>query len=184
MLRVSTVMTGHPGAPYFSTMYFNGVLDSEAIDAQSAVHDFWGGLVGFIAGGLAMQVQPDVEQIDPVTGFILDVHSNAVAVVNSTGNAPLPFATQGLLRWRTGQFVAGKEIRGRTFIPNLANDAQLSALPSTAFTTAANAAATGLLTDPGPANEFGVWSRKNGQFAQASNGTLWSNFAVLRSRRD
>lgn len=184
MLRVNTVMTGHPGAPYFSSMYFEGVLGAEADAAQSAVRDFWGDLVGFIAGGLQIQVQTDVPRVDPVNGNILEMLGSPQTVVASTGNAPLPFSSQGLIRWRTGAFVGGKQIVGRTFIPNLANDAQLNALPSAGFTAAMQGAADALIAADVDANQFGVWSRKNGTFTPAATGSPWSNFAVLRSRRD
>lgn len=184
MLRVSTVMTGHTGAPYFSTMYWGGVSGTDSIEAAAAVRTFWDSLKGYINSGLQIQVQQDVEHVDPVNGHILNIYSAPVAVVASTGNAPLPFATQGLVRWRTGQFVGGKEIRGRTFIPNLANDAQLLAVPSTGFTTAVNTAQGILLAAGTGPNRFGVYSRKNHSFHQASLGSLWNQFAVLRSRRD
>lgn len=177
-------MTGHPGAPYFSTMYFGGSTSGEADAASDAVRAFWAGLVGFINTGLQIQVQSEVEQVDPVTGFVLQVFDFPQTVVAATGNAPLPFSTQGLIRWRTGSFVAGKEIRGRTFIPNLANDAQLNAVPSVGFLNSANAAGTALLLAGSPAGDFGVWSRKNGSFHNASSRSTWSQFAVLRSRRD
>jgi hypothetical protein len=177
-------MTGHPGAPYFSTMYFGGVGNVAAGEAAAAVREYWDGIKGFINSGLQIQVQPEQEDVDPVTGNILDEYTNVQAVVAATGNAPLPFSTQGLHRWRTNTFIGGKRIAGRTFIPNLANDAQLNAVPSAGFLAALNTEGGILLAAGGPTNQFGVWSRKNGSFHEATSQSPWTNFAVLRSRRD
>lgn len=177
-------MTGWPGAPYFSTMYFGGNTSGEAPVAAAAVRAYWDGIKGFITSGGVIQVQSDVEQVDPATGFITAVYSTTSVAVNSTGNAPLPKATQGLVRWRTGDFVSGKEIRGRTFIPALANDAQLVGVPSTTFKTTLTTAGNTLLTSASAAGNLVVWSRKNGQASQVSSFSVWDQFAVLRSRRD
>lgn len=184
MLRVSTVMTGVVGAPYFSQIYFGGTTVGQAAPAAAAVRGFWDSIKGLITAGLVMQVQPDVEAVDPVTGLITGVFSTSSVAVNSGGNAPLPKATQGLLRLRTGVYVSGKEIRGRIFIPALANDSQLGGVPSAALTAGAQSACTAMAVAGAAAGDLVVWSRKNGQHADVVSNSLWNQFAVLRSRRD
>lgn len=182
MIRVRTEMNGAPGTPYLSTMFFDAPDLTTADDAQSAVHDFWDGLKGLISAGLTMLVLPEVDLVDPATGNVLETSSTPTTLITSTGNATLPAATQGLIRWRTGVFVAGREVRGRTFVPRLANDAQLNGVPSTAFITAGNTEGAQLIAAPGP--NFCVWSRSTGTVAVVSSASTWNQFAVLRSRRD
>lgn len=184
MLRVNTVGSGWAGAPYFSTLYFGGETAGEASAAAAATRVFWDTIKGFITSGGTFLVQSDVEHVDPATGLITAVFPITSTVVSTTGNAPLPKATQGLLRWRTGVYAAGKEIRGRTFIPALANDAQVGGVPSGPFVASVQGAAAALLSTMPSTNEVGVYSRKNGSFAPASSTSVWAEFAVLRSRRD
>lgn len=182
MLRVTTTMTGVSGAPYYSTQYWDGGDAGVAAAAQVKTRTFWDSIKGLITTGLLIQVEPDVDLVDPTSGNILDVFNSAVSVVAANGNAPLPKATQGLVRLRTPTFVAGRRLQGRIFIPALANDAQVGGIPSTAFINGVNTALTALLSgSPDPV----VYSKTHGQFAQVSTASVWgSNFAILRSRRD
>lgn len=192
MLRFTTRMTGPAGAPYYSTQYFGGTEQAEADEVTEALHDFWDAIKGFITTGVSIQIQPEVEVVNPLNGLIENVlTSNSIAIA-STGNAALPKATQGLVRLRTNAFVAGRRVQGRVFIPALANDAQLTGIPSAAFMTGvANAAeAMRVALEPGNA-DWSVWSRpvtgegaRDGSNHPISSVSVWNQFAVLRSRRD
>jgi hypothetical protein len=191
MLRVVTTMTGLAGAPYYSTQYFGGDTSGEAIAAADAVAAFWTSLVGFITNGLTIQVGPEVDNLNAATGLVEDTFpSGSPAAILTGGNAPLPKATQGLLRLRTNDFVAGRRIQGRIFIPALANDAQVGGVPSNLMITSLQAAGEDLLTDGAPAGGFVVWHRPNsetstvGEPALVTSVSVWNQFAVLRSRRD
>lgn len=185
MLRITTQMTGRPGAPYFSTQFTAGTEQAHAAEAAEAFHDFWEDIAGYITTGLSMQVLPEVDVVDPATGLITNTHAVSVAAVPSTGNAALPAATQGLVRLRSNTFQAGRRVQGRIFIPALANDAQLTGIPSTGFLTdTANAAELVRTTlEPGD-NDWVVWSRAAGIVAPITAVSVWTQFAVLRSRRD
>lgn len=191
MLRVTTTMTGLAGAPYYSTQYFGGTTSGEALAAADAVWEFWGDLVGLITAGLSMTVAPEVDLINANTGLVEDTFpSGSPAAVVSTGNAPLPKATQGLLRLRTGSFIAGRRIQGRIFIPALANDAQLGGVPSGAFLTGLQSAGDALALAAVGAGGLVVWHRptttggSDGVDAVVTSVSPWTQFAVLRSRRD
>lgn len=192
MLRVTTEMTGLAGAPYFSAQYFAGTEPAEAEEATDAVGAFWQGLIGFITAGLVMKQADEVDVIDPATGLITDTHTVTGPSNTSTGNAPLPKATQGLLRVRTSDFLAGRRVQGRVFIPALANDAQVGGVPSGPFNAALISVGNDLLEGTLDVNSWGVWHRPNpdaevpsvGSFHAATGVGTWSQFAVLRSRRD
>lgn len=190
MLRVVSQMTGLAGAPYFSTQYFEGSTSGEAAIAVEAVFDFWTAIKGFITAGLSIQIQPEVDVLDVPTGQVQDTFAASAVPVVSTGNAPLPKATQGLLRARTSEFVAGRRVQGRVFIPALANDAQLGGVPSSGFMTALATAGAALVTDTNPGQAWSIWHRpssvgaSDGSLHPVTSTSVWNQFAVLRSRRD
>lgn len=196
MLRYTFRMTGLAGAPYFSTFYTNGNAPADAAAAVPHMHTFWTALAGLITNGLTIALEPEVDSLLPETGQVVNTFSGGVFTnIVTGGNAPLPKATQGLLRLRTGGFVAGRRVNGRVFIPALANDAQLGGVPSTAFLTTVAGAAEDLRTDlAATASEWVVWSRpkdaddsgpaRAGSAHLIESVSVWTQFAVLRSRRD
>lgn len=184
MLRFTTVHTGRPGSPYYTTLFSGGSTQGEADAGVDAIYDFWVDLQGLITAGLLSQVSPEVDVVDPATGLVTDTFTTTSAGSTSTGNAPLPPATQGLIRLRTSTFVAGRRVLGHIFVPSLANDAQTIGEPSTAFLTGAQTAATDLATAMSGAGDLVVYSRTHLQEATVTGTSVWNRFAVLRSRRD
>lgn len=185
MLRVTTTMTGLSGAPYYSTQYFEGTEAAEAAAVIPALHTFWTSIKGYITSGLTIDINDEVEVVNIATGQVENTHSVASVPITSSGNAALPKSTQGLLRLRTSSFVNGRRLLGRIFIPALANDAQLTGIPSTGFMSTLATAGNALITDTAGGNhEFGVYSVTHRTFAPVTSVSTWNQFAVLRSRRD
>jgi len=182
MFRVRTTFNGLQGAPWLSTMHFDEA-GGTAQQCVNAVGTFWAAVDAFIDSEVDWETEVDVEQVNPVngqvTGLVSTTRANATGGV--TGEA-LPVASQGLMRWRTGVFVAGREIRGRTFIPGLTELANDNGRPVAAAISGFNSAAIGLITDAN--SVFQIWSKANGQAQNVSAGSAWSEFAILRSRRD
>lgn len=182
MLRVRTQITSSSGGPYLNTFYF-GTADSQAgaESAVTAVSVFWQTIKARWATTMAYATETEVAQLN-VAGDVVAVYS--VPSLNGTGTVagvPLPFATQGLIRWRSGVYVAGKEIRGRTFVPGPLTADQTNGLPQAAYVNAVNGAATALRTSGAG---LVVWSKKNATTAIVNGNSVWTNFASLRSRRD
>lgn len=183
MLRVDTVMTGDPGAPYLSSMYFTGDDQTEAGQAASAVRAFWAAIVSSMVAPLSIQVQPEVVSVDVATGEPIEIFSTTQDVLTATGSGDaLPWATQGLVRWRTGFFIGGREVRGRTFIPALTEGHSTAGRPTAALLTILNGAASGLIADAN--SQLLVYSKTHHSSADVVTGSAWSEWAVLRSRRD
>jgi hypothetical protein len=87
-----------------------------------------------------------------------------------------------LIKWRTGIYLAGREIRGRTFIPGL--DAFTNA-EGVVDTTVHDALSDDLATWLGGLSAPPlIWSRTHGDSAAVAAAEVWDQFAVLRSRRD
>ncbi len=115
LYRVQTVFTGVAGSPYYSTFHFSAGFGS-ATAAVAAAGGFWNAVDGSMFNECTWDIPGEVEVIDDSTGNIIAVE-NATPQSGTGGLSaqPLPPATQGLIRWRTGQFVGGREIRGKTF---------------------------------------------------------------------
>ena len=184
MIRVRSVLTGVAGAPYYTNHYFDaGGLGGQEQDAVDAVGDFWNAFDTSLDNALQINTDPEVPTINAVTGAI----TSSVATTPffnqfaSTGEA-LPPATQLLIRWTTPTFVSGRRLRGRTFIPGCTEDSNTSTgTPAAGFSTPVNAAVAALT---GGAVALCIWSRTHGVAIPVSSGTYWSQWAILRSRRD
>lgn len=184
MLRVTTAITGGPGGSQWSTHYFGGSTSGEAVVAAQAVRNFWAELANVLRIGHTFNPVDDVDLVDPATGLITGVFPTTTAVVNGTAaDTALPWATQGLIRWRTGDYVNGREIRGRTFIPGFTEAAQVSGSPDATTITKINGAGDILLAAASGAGDLVVYSPTHRVASEVTSRSAWSEWAVLRSRR-
>jgi len=182
MYRVRIVFDGMPGAPWLSTLYFNET-GGTAQQAATAAGTFWGAVDALMDNEVNWTTEGDVTLINSATGNATGVV--ATTPVTGTGalsTLALPFVAQGLIRWRTGVYVAGRELRGRTFVPALATASNDNGRVLAASVTTMNNAAAALLADAN--SELVVWSKTHGSASPALTGNAWSQFASLRSRRD
>lgn len=183
MRRVTTLLSGvDVTGGGINRLYFaEGVGTSS--DCTTAVRNFWTALNSVMASATVWQVLPTVETIDPVTGQITQVASaSGFNGAGTNGSSALPNQVQGLIQWRSGVYVGGRELRGRTFVPGPTTAASTAGLPNAAYLTALDTAGDALIADANTA--LLIWSRAHGQEVTASVSTPWSKFAVLRSRRD
>lgn len=184
MHRVRVALNGISGAPYLATHYFGSTDPLQtAQEAVEVVGNFWAAVDLHMSSGVTWNTEAEVAEINIATGDLEGI----TATTPRTGSggaiaAIMPPATQGLIRWRTGVFVAGREVRGRTFVPGLTTSAASAGKPSATVITDFNAAAAAMVADPNA--DLYVWSRKNGVIGNVVTGTAWNEFAVLRSRRD
>lgn len=183
MWRVRTVLTGLAGSPYLNTFYFDDDSAQTAQDAADAVGAFWTAVDAFLPNTLSWSTEAAVDQlgVDGVlTGSTPTSTSNGTGAINAVLHNP---ATQALVRWNTGQFLGGRELRGRTYIPGMSNSTNTSSgTPDPTFTAAVDAAAEGLISDPN--SELLVWSKRWSSSATVAAASVWNQWAVLRSRRD
>jgi len=183
MLRVRTAFTGITGAPYLSTLYFAGTNGDDADAAASAVSDYWVFLAPVISSNVSFVVDPDVASIDEEDGTMLD--SFPVSVDSGSGSASgdmLPYTTQGLQRWSTGQVRGGRVVRGRTFVPGAVVGNNDDGVPDGAYIDKVQTAGNDLISDG--ASTLLVWSRKNQTAIEVTAAGCWAQWAELRSRRD
>lgn len=184
MFRVRTQFTGsRPGVPYLSTLYFGTSL-YVVDDAVTATLDFWTAIKGQFTNGLTAEVLAEVAVISDVDGSLQSVEfaTTAGSIGGDNSNEPLPPATQGLVRIGTNDVVGGRILKGHIFIPGATEANSSSGVPSSEFISVVGGAMNDLIDDVG--SELRIWSRTHGASALATGATVWSQWAVLRSRRD
>jgi hypothetical protein len=162
-----------------STLYFGTA--SPAADAVSAVGTFWGTLDNLMYNQVDWATVAEVEEIG-VGGELLGLESTTPETgTGSLAGDPLPWSTQGLIRWRTGAIIAGRELRGRTFVPG-AMEAASDGNPTATFQANMQSAADALITDVN--SELVIWSRTHGETRLVAVAGVWNQWSVQRSRRD
>ncbi len=184
ILRLRTTWTGYQGVPYLSTHYFARTDGDSAAFAADAVAALWTGAKDVISSSLSWNVEGEVAVIDSVTGTLTGV-DNVAGGNSGVGDASgeiLPFATQGLLRLSTADVVAGRILRGHTFIPGATEAHSNLGKPTSGYQSVVNAAFTDMFESPSTA--LLVWSRTHGAIGPVLSGSTWAQWAVLRSRRD
>lgn len=184
LYRVRTAIAGNSGGRQVATHFFDAASPNTAQASADAVRSFWDVLKSKIVTTYTFTVEAVVDTIDVATGQPVSATGVTTTPVTGTeGTEKLPPATQGLIEWRTGAYHAGREIRGKTFIPGLSNSSSSAVgVPTSTWLALAGSATIGLMgeLDAVPV----VYSQKYRVFAPIIGGNGWSEWAVLRSRRD
>lgn len=181
--RVRTVFTGLAGLPGYSNLYFKPVVSNDALAAHAAVTALWQSLDGALNAGLTWTCEGDIALIEDSSGLqIAEVTTDTTTGVGGSGANSLPFATMGLMRFRTSDFIGGRQVRGRCYVPGFVEEESVGGLP-TAATLTAMSTAFGAISDVANAPHV-VWSRTHGQSFEVTSYSPWNQWAVLRSRRD
>lgn len=164
----------------------------DSVDAQAcvdAMEAFWTAILGSIIGDNFVTVEPTVTLLDEVTGDLEGQVTTTVSgpLEGTGGSAPLPPATQGLVRWFTPQVANNRLIRGHTFLPAMSEgNNEAPGVPSTGLVAAVNDAAADLIADAD--SQLVIWHRpkapNNGSAGIVQSASMWSEWATLRSRRD
>jgi hypothetical protein len=197
LYRLQTVLTGLAGGTGLATFHFNGDTGT-AEDAQDSVDAFWAALQAYIHTSISATPTNEVVTFESTTGEATSFGATTgVARTGSAAGTMNSPATQGLIRWRTAGVVAGRRVAGRTFIPGPTEpDNDIGGKPVNVYLTALATASTALLASA--TSEPVVWSRpidadpeavppveaRLGSFHPITAGSAWTQWAVLRGRRD
>lgn len=184
MMRIRVVMTGVAGSPYYANHYFPDGLSTDAQDQAQRVHDCYNGFATSLRTPLSIAVDTFVPTIDPATGDItgsFDITPIAPSGCTNV-NDPLPPRTQLLARWNTPTYVGGRRVQGRTFLPGLCENWNVSGgRPASEILAIAQTQFSTLTTGE---DRVGVWSRKNGTFNQVSGVSISTEWSTLASRKN
>lgn len=179
--RVRAALAGTYGGGMVSTMFFDSSAGTEQ-GAADSVRAFWYAMRNYLANDLTVQVEPVVYTVNPTTGLATGATSTSTTpVVGASGSAQLPPATQVLVAWHTGVFIAGRELIGKTFIPGQTVDSSTDGIVASGAATVIGGAATALGSSGPP--QLVIYSRKHRLYESAGLGSVDTQFAVLRSRR-
>lgn len=179
--RVRTVWTGTTGMPGYSNHYFTSAATAQA--CVDIVRDALTQLNSSISTAVTANVDPVVFSIESTTGD--NVGTNTVTgrtLVGSGSGDMLPLSTQGLVGFRTGNFVAGRELRGKWFVPGMAETNNTAAGAPISTVQLSLIAAGNILVNGAP--DFVIYSRTHKVYSSATSAYSPTKWAVLRSRRD
>lgn len=178
--RFTVDLSGFAGLPGTNTWYFheNG---STFDDQAAALNAFYTAvLVGSAFHTYNAAWGGTGEIVDSTTGEITGLDTaDPWSVTGDQTVDPLPPTSQALLQLRTGTFFGGRELRGRIFLGGYTEASSTDGKPTSALVTTISTAANTL-----NAAALAVYSPTKHEWSSVSSTTVWSEFAVLRSRRD
>lgn len=194
MFRTRVTITGVGGPPWLSIMHFTAATEdlTSATNAIAKAKAFWHEMISVWLPGTSWTANPVVDQVRATDGQLIGQFTvtGATEVGIVSGSDSLPPAVQAMVRWSTADFVNGRRVTGRTFIPGLLESSNASGgVPGGQLVTTNAPNAIGALLAAGDAT-FTIWSRPKtnpatlGTTHTVTAGQLATKFAVLRSRRD
>ncbi len=180
---------GRVGTGYSNLFFASGVSTQQA--CADAVRAFFSSSYSVGAGlpvGVQIQVRGVVDTIEETNGELTDSTSvTTPAVIAGSDSSRYAAVAGACVTWRTGDFVAGRRVRGRTFlVPVGGQMLQADGTLDTTFLGFINTAAAALIA---AAPELRVWRRPSGPGASdgsshlAASGLCSDKTAFLTSRR-
>ena len=185
MLRVVSVGTGVAGSPFFMTHFFDpGDVGQDAQECSDWVKDFQFAARAHFGSSLVWANEPEVVTIDQASGDITSSETVTTFPVGGTASDLLPLVTQGLITWRTGSFIAGRQVIGHTFLPTAPeSDNDVDGTPSSGYATAWLGSVTAA-DAAHPDVTHCIYSRKNGIAKTRTSFAMQNSWSYLRTRRD
>jgi hypothetical protein len=173
-----TAVVGQAGTNFYFTA--EAGTDQDCVDSVGL---FMTELDAQLSGDLSWATEAGVEHFDVATGQISSIGGTTPITGTGSGSGQrLPYATQALVRWRTGAFLNGREVRGRIFLPGQLEVNNDLGVPVQGLKDAIQNAVGAILGDE--STVLLVWTPTNGTAAAVTSGGPWDQWAVLRSRRD
>jgi hypothetical protein len=182
--RQRTLWTGFPGAPGYTTLYWNHSTGPNL----AALQTFFTGIADRLPSNCTIQIQNSGDSIDELTGQLTGSWTGAAQTpIPGTGAGAYSAPAGAHINWRTNAVLNGRRVRGRTFLVPLYGGA---------YDTDGTIAAT-VLTDlrtnlatfvAAVAPNLLVWTRpvggSGGGATPMTTADIPDKSAVLRSRRD
>lgn len=176
--QVRVAWTGFSGGPGVSTFYFV----APAAPPLAALKTFFDGWKAFIKDSVTLTFPSSGLQYESSTGAAVGTWAAAApAATACTGAAGYAALAGGITNWLTGSYLAGRQVRGKTFMVPLVSssyDADGTFLPG--FLTPTRAAATAFVA---AAPDFRIWSRKNLAAVAVTSANVPDKVMYLTSRR-
>lgn len=187
LIRTTAIWEGILGLPGYSQFY-SSISDTAPLSAQAAhfaVREFFSQLTGAIPGEVTVRVDPVYQVLEDTSGEITSEATVGTTAAAVTGTAGGGFAAQVgvLVEWLTSSYIAGRHLKGRTYLVPLAGQFDEDGTLSGGGLALVQAAAP-YISDSG--TDFRVWHRPvagAGGISNSINGfAVRDHAAVLRSR--
>lgn len=177
---VQTVWEGVAGAPYFTKLFF----DNSGPDMQYAV-DAWADYLELHEDKWPSALQWTVqsaEQINVATGEVVGYGTATPRTGNGGGGTEaLPWRTQALVALRTPEFVSGRRLQGRIFLPAMIEAMNVAGRFDEAFRDGMQTSLQDVIGDEF-LDTLGVYSRTHNCLAYVTTVRVNSDWSSLRSR--
>jgi hypothetical protein len=199
--RFKTKTTGWAGSPGWTTHHYtrSGVVAwaSHAPNIIANIQSALADIASLLPSSMLLETLGTYDVIESTTGEILYSGEVGPSSQNGTGTDEYgPLATGLCVTWRTAGVVAGKHVRGRTFIvPVHAGVQEANGSPSGAALALMATYALNMLSTP-TNTQFVTLARpkilpgpppvveRAGSTHIITSATVKDTFAILRSRRD
>lgn len=186
MATISRIRVPWSGAattgPGLSTFYM-----TETFENPGAIKAFFTAIQAYFNTATIWTIPNSGDVLDVATGALTGtwVSTGGGSVTGSTTGAYVQGAGSRVV-WATGGIVAGRRVKGSTFLTSVMSiNFTSSGAPTSAMATAVNAAAGTLLTSTSP--YLGIYSRpqgiRPGAFSPVVAGSMPLSASWLRSRR-
>lgn len=195
LARVQFLYSGWAGGPGVSVLNFSpGTADwNDQADVDLFYDDLntlTGSLVNMLVGGITLQASPELVIFDSATGDITDVKSPTASPTvhtSAAGTSRTSRATMMLIQYRTGVYVNGKQVKGRTFFgPLHSSNIAVDGLIESARLTDVPGWYSAILSGGGPRlcvyRRPGVGGTPAGLYEDVSNVSVRQTPSYLSSR--
>lgn len=176
--------------PSMSTFHFQASSELSAQAAADNVRAFFNAITGYIPNEVTIAFDTEVTTMDTATGQLTgSIPVTAPPTVTGDDTGPWAGGSGFRVVWATGAIVAGRRVRGSTFlVPAAGQDFTTGGVPSSAARSAINSAAQTLIdAGAGDSAELQVWSRprpgRPGSVHNVVSATLSPLPATLRGRK-
>jgi hypothetical protein len=177
--QIRVTWTGLSGLPGVSTFYSSGDKDVTI----AAIRTFFEGIATSLPSAVRINYPTSGVDVDISTGAVTGAWTSLSRAATAGTNTGLFAAPAGaVVNWRTGFYLGGRELRGKTFLVPLSGSAYQS--DGTLVDTVRQGiqdAATTLIGSTVPPR---IWSRKQGADATVTAASVPDKVVILRSRRD
>lgn len=193
MLEVITEWSGPQGSGLLNIMHFAGEDPALVGPAREAISVLMGGYDGVVSNQYSWSVRTSGRILRPSDGQILGVWTDGTpyGAPGGQNQQPVADATQVLAQWQTGQVLRRRLVRGRTFLPGLANGSTANGNITSGVLASLNGVLDDFLEQD---TTFVIWSRpvpaagegpaRPGVATPVVAGTVWPELAVQRRRRN
>lgn len=177
--KIQVTWTGKKGLPGVNTFYSEGAWDN----VITALDLFYKTCQNNIPAGVVITYPSSGLEVDAATGQAVGswVGTGTPAPVTCTGAGGWAAPIGAVVNWHTGSYVAGRELRGKTFLVPLTGGMFDDGTMIDSFKGELQSAADALIFN---APTLRVLSKKTGVSRPVLTAKIPDMAAVLRSRRD